>query len=142
MAIPLVVLVGWAADKFGGPPVMMAMIGILILGILVMIFSSNLWTYALAVALLAPAATFWPVLWATIGRAFGRKHYNVIRGTSYGLMMTVSAAVPWVAGIIFTRSQSYYPALLALIVVCVLGVLGIAITSWAQVNIDKRAAKS
>jgi MFS family permease len=132
MAIPLVVVVGKAADRFGGSQVMIAMILMLLAGLFTMMVSSSLWSYALAVALLAPAATFWPVLWATIGRAFGRKHYNVIRGTSYGMMMTISAGTPLVAGIIFTRTQSYSPMLWVLVFLCSAGIAGVLLAMWAQ----------
>jgi len=90
---------------------------------------------------LAPAATFWPVLWATIGRAFGRKHYNVIRGTSYGMMMTISSGTPWVAGIIFTRTQSYAPMLWVLVVACSLGIVGVLLAMLVQSNSAERKAK-
>jgi MFS family permease len=132
MAVPLVVVVGRAADRFGGSQVMIAMIVVQLAGLFTLMASSALWSYGLAVALLAPAATFWPVLWATIGRAFGRRHYNVIRGTSYGMMMTISAGVPWVAGIIFTRTLSYSPMLWVLVVVCSLGIVGILLAMWVQ----------
>ena len=141
MAMPLVVIVGRAADRFGGSQVMIAMIVMLLTGLFTMMVSSSLWSYGLAVALLAPAATFWPVLWATIGRAFGRKHYNVIRGTSYGMMMTISAGTPWVAGIIFTRTQSYFPMLWVLVVACSLGIVGVLLAMWVQSSSAARGAR-
>jgi MFS family permease len=141
MAVPLVVLVGRAADRFGGSQVMIVMIVMLLAGLFTLMVSSSYWSYALAVALLAPGATFWPVLWATIGRAFGRKHYNVIRGTSYGMMMTISAGTPWVAGIIFTRTQSYYLMLWVLVAACSLGIVGVLLAMLVQSTSARREAK-
>jgi hypothetical protein len=95
-----------------------------VVGLVSIIYSDAIWAYGIAVSLMASAGTFWPVLWAMLGRAYGRRHYNVIRGTMYGTIMTATAGVPWLGGIIFTRTGGYALMLWVLLGVSLAGIVG------------------
>ena len=125
LGIPVVVVAARATDRFDGPRVLAVMAALACLGSLVFLEAEQEWGYWLALSLLAPAGTpMWAILWAVLGREYGRRHFNVIRGTIYGLLLTGSSPGPVLAGLSFDRSGSYEPWLWATVGVALVSVVG------------------
>ena len=124
LGIPIVLVAARATDRFDGPRVLVVMTVLSGLGSLVLINAQQEWGYWLAVSLLAPAGTpMWAILWAVLGRAYGRRHFNMIRGTIYGLLLTGASPGPMIAGLIFDRSGSYTPWLWVTAALAVVGIV-------------------
>ena len=125
LGIPVVVVAARATDRFDGPRVLAVMAALACLGSLVFLEAEQEWGYWVAVSLLAPSGTpMWAILWAVLGRAYGRRHFNVIRGTIYGLLLTGSSPGPVLAGLSFDRSGSYGPWLWVSVGVALVSVVG------------------
>ncbi|MEX2431336.1 MAG: MFS transporter [Dehalococcoidia bacterium] len=79
-SIPLVLLAGWAADRFDRLAVGAGLCLIVAVGILLMNLAPvgpALWVAAL---LFAGSMGIWPIAWAVVGQMFGRRAYSTIRG--------------------------------------------------------------
>ena len=124
LGIPIVLVAARATDRFDGPRVLVVMTVLSGLGSLVLIDAQREWGYWLAVALLAPSGTpMWAILWAVLGREYGRRHFNLIRGTIYGFLLTSASPGPVLAGLTFDRTGSYAQWLWVTVVLALIGVV-------------------
>jgi MFS family permease len=99
-------------------------------------FTANywqLWFFTIAFTLLD--ASF-PIVWATVGDFFGRRHFATIRGMMSFFYMWGSFAGPVLAGLVFDRTQSYVILLWILFGMLLLATLMVLllIRPWAEVH--------
>ena len=127
--VPVVLGVSWAADRFDGTRIMTVMMSVVLVGVVVMLWADAIWAYVLAVCLLAFGGSHWAILWAVLGRQYGRAHYNIIRLSIYSILIAGMSGAPYFAGLTFDRTDSYAPWLRILLVVGVLGVVSFAIAA-------------
>ncbi len=97
-------------------------------GVVVLLAAESLFLYVPAMALLAFGGSNWPVLWAVLGHAYGRRHYNSIRMAIYTVLIAGMSGGPVLAGLSFDSTQSYDLWLQILLVVGSLGVLAFIVT--------------
>jgi sugar phosphate permease len=123
LGIPIVLIAAQISDRLDGPRVLMAMAALTFLGAWVLLQADHRSSYWLAIVLLAPAGTpMWAILWATLGREYGRRHFNLIRGTIYGFLLAGASPGPVLAGLIFDRTGSYRMWLWAMAAISVLAI--------------------
>jgi MFS family permease len=128
LTVPIVLVTAWAADRFGGTRVLTGMMLLTSLGVVVLFTAESLLLYVPAMALLAFGGSNWPVLWAVLGHAYGRRHYNSIRMAIYTILIAGMSGGPVLAGLSFDETQSYSLWLQILMVVGSLGVLSFILT--------------
>jgi MFS family permease len=80
----------------------------------------QLWSFTILFTLLD--ASF-PIVWATVGDFFGRRHFATVRGSMSFFYMWGSFAGPVLAGAIYDRTQSYMTVLWIWLSLLVLAVL-------------------
>jgi MFS family permease len=56
---------------------------------------------------MAPNFGMYPLIWAALGQAFGRKAFSTIRGTIMAFQIGSIMGMPILAGFLFDRSGSY-----------------------------------
>ena len=127
--VPVVLGASWAADRFDGTRIMTVMMSVVLVGVVVMLWANDIWAYVLAVSLLAFGGSHWAILWAVLGRQYGRAHYNIIRLSIYSILIAGMSGAPYFAGLTFDRTDSYAPWLRILLIVGVLGVISFAIAA-------------
>ena len=94
---------------------------------------SELWLFTSFFTLLD--ASF-PIVWATVGDFFGRKHFATIRGMLSFFYMWGSFAGPVLAGAIYDRSQSYEMVMWGLLALLLIATLlnGLLINPWRKIR--------
>jgi MFS family permease len=114
-------VVGWFADNTNRPK-LLANCGIVaVAGILLLIFGSGVWSLWAFTILFTSIDSSFPVVWATIGDFYGRKHFATIRGTMSFFYTWGSVLGPVIAGAAYDRSQSYATTLWGLSAALLLG---------------------
>jgi len=113
-SIPMVVIMGWLADRLGRLRVVAATSVIVLSGIMLLILTDPTWTIWVAALLIAPGYGMYPLLWALVGQAFGRRSFSTIRGAMMGAVLPVTGGLPLIAGITFDLTDSYAPTLWAM----------------------------
>lgn len=111
---------GWAGDRWSKQRISAASMASAALAMLVLMASSGqLWQLTIFVILLALADTVMPINWSLLGEFFGRKNFATLAGWYRvpSTMMVMWAPV-WV-GWVFDRTDSYFWALVPLIVISV-----------------------
>jgi MFS family permease len=121
--------VSWAADRFDGTRIMTAMMAVVLCGVVVMLWAHDIWAYILAVSMLAFGGSHWAILWAVLGRQYGRAHYNIIRLSIYSILIAGMSGAPFFAGLTYDKTGSYAPWLRILLVVGVLGIVAFAVAA-------------
>jgi len=93
---------------------------------------SQLWLFTSFFTLLD--ASF-PIVWATVGDFFGRKHFATIRGMLSFFYMWGSFAGPVLAGAIYDCSQSYETVMWGLLALLLIATLlnGLLINPWRKI---------
>lgn len=120
MNVPLSPFVGWAADRWGRL-VVPACIGLVSsVGALVLLLADTEWQLWLAIVLLAGNMGMYPLLWAAMGFAFGRRSFSTIRGYALGGQVGGTLLVPFMAGVMFDITGGYTQSL-AVIAALLLG---------------------
>jgi MFS family permease len=127
--VPIVLGVSWAADRFDGTRIMTAMMAVVLCGVVVMLWAHDIWAYILAVSMLAFGGSHWAILWAVLGRQYGRAHYNIIRLSIYSILIAGMSGAPFFAGLSYDKTGSYAPWLRILLVVGVLGIVAFAVAA-------------
>ena len=112
--------IGWAGDRWSKQRISAASMAFAALAMIVLMFSSGqLWQLAIFVTLLAIADTVMPINWSILGDFFGRKSFATLAGwyrvPSVMMVMWTPVWVGWV----FDRTDSYFWALVPLIVISV-----------------------
>lgn len=137
--VPIVLGVSWAADRFDGTRIMTVMMTVTLLGVIVMLWADAKWVYVLAVSLLAFGGSHWAILWAVLGRQYGRAHYNIIRLSIYSILIAGMSGAPFFAGLTFDKTDSYAPWLRILLVVGILGILSFGVAAVTRVRPEAKA---
>jgi MFS family permease len=113
--------VGWFADNTDRPK-LLAYCGIVAAaGIMALIGGDGVWPLWLFTILFTSIDSSFPVVWATIGDFYGRKHFATIRGTMSFFYTWGSVLGPVLAGAAYDREQSYATSLWGLIAGLLLG---------------------
>ena len=128
LSVPIVLVSGWAADRFGGSRVLAFMMLATFAGVLVMLAAQSVPGYLAANVLLAFGGSNWAILWAVIGHVFGRKNYNAIRMSIYSVLIAGMSLGPVLAGMTFDATQSYDLWLRLLLIAGVGGLVAFAVT--------------
>ena len=128
LTVPIVLVTAWGADRLDGSKVLVVMMVCTFLGVLVLLAADSVLVYILAMALLAFGGSNWAILWAVLGRKYGRRYYNAIRMTIYSILTAGIAIGPLLAGITYDSTDSYTLWLQVLIGV---GIAGIALFLYA-----------
>ena len=100
-------VLGWIADRVNKPKLLAFCHLLPALSVPPLWFASGywqLWFFTIVFTLLD--ASF-PIVWATVGDFFGRRHFATIRGMMSFFYMWGSFAGPVLAGVVFDRTQSY-----------------------------------
>jgi sugar phosphate permease len=137
-------VLGWIADRVNKPKLLAACHLVPALSVVPLFFDSahyQLWLFAIGFTLLD--ASF-PIVWATVGDFFGRRHFATIRGMMSFFYMWGSFAGPVLAGLIYDNTQTYWMVLwifFALLIIATLLVLSL-IRAWTDRMIATGSAVS
>jgi MFS family permease len=104
-------VLGWIADRVNKPKLLAACHLLPAVSVVPLLFESahyQLWLFAIGFTLLD--ASF-PIVWATVGDFFGRRHFATIRGMMSFFYMWGSFAGPVLAGVIYDKTQTYWMVL-------------------------------
>jgi MFS family permease len=107
VSTPAVLIMGPLADRFGRLPVAGATSLIVATGVVLMNLSGPVWGIWGAALIMAPNFGLYPLIWAAVGHAFGRKAFSTIRGTILALQVGGTMGMPILAGVLFDRTESY-----------------------------------
>jgi MFS family permease len=107
VSTPAVLVMGPLADRFGRLPVAGATSLMVATGVVLLNLSSPGWTIWGAALVMAPNFGMYPLIWAAVGHAFGRKAFSTIRGTVMALQVGGTMGLPILAGVLFDRTGSY-----------------------------------
>ena len=100
-------VLGWIADRVNKPKLLVVCHFLPALSVAPLLSDSGhwqLWFFTIVFILLD--ASF-PIVWATVGDFFGRRHFATVRGSMSFFYMWGSFAGPVLAGAIYDRTQSY-----------------------------------
>lgn len=101
-------VLGWIADRVNKPKLLAACHLLPAVSVVPLLFDSahyQLWLFAIGFTLLD--ASF-PIVWATVGDFFGRRHFATIRGMMSFFYMWGSFAGPVLAGVVYDKTQTYW----------------------------------
>jgi MFS family permease len=116
VSTPAVLVMGPLGDRVGR----LTMAGITSLlvagGIALLNFADERWAVWGAALIIAPNFGMYPLIWAALGEAFGRKAFSTIRGVVMALQIAGTLGVPIGAGILFDRTGGYATVLWAITV--------------------------
>jgi MFS family permease len=104
-------VLGWIADRVNKPKLLVVCHFLPALSVAPLLSDSGhwqLWFFTIVFILLD--ASF-PIVWATVGDFFGRRHFATVRGSMSFFYMWGSFAGPVLAGAIYDRTQSYMAVL-------------------------------
>jgi nitrate/nitrite transporter NarK len=119
-------VLGWIADRVNKPKLLAVCHILPALSVPPLLWDSGywqLWFFTIVFTLLD--ASF-PIVWATVGDFFGRRHFATVRGMMSFFYMWGSFAGPVLAGAIYDRTESYMTVLwilFSLLTVATLSVL-------------------
>jgi MFS family permease len=125
-------VLGWIADRVNKPKLLATCHLLPAVSVVPLLFDSahyQLWLFAIGFTLLD--ASF-PIVWATVGDFFGRRHFATIRGMMSFFYMWGSFAGPVLAGVIYDKTQTYWIVLwifLTLLIIATLLVYSL-IRAW------------
>ena len=104
-------VLGWIADRVNKPKLLAVCHILSALSVPPLLWDSGywqLWFFTIVFTLLD--ASF-PIVWATVGDFFGRRHFATVRGMMSFFYMWGSFAGPVLAGAIYDRTESYLTVL-------------------------------
>lgn len=116
-------VIGWFADTMNRPKLLAICILVAAASMLLLIFGQSAWPLWAFTILFTTIDASFPIVWATIGDFFGRKHFATIRGTMSFFYTWGSVVGPVIAGAVYDRDQSYIATLWGLCVILLLGAL-------------------
>ena len=141
LTVPIVLFTAWAADRFGGSRVLTGMMALTLSGVVMLLAADSIWLYVPAMGLLAFGGSNWPTLWAVLGHAYGRRHYNSIRMAIYTILIGGMSTAPVLAGLSFDAKQNYDQWLQILLAVGAFGIFAFIMTVRSQ-DSAARAARA
>ena len=109
-------LLGWIADRVNKPKLLAACHFLPALALPPLFVDSGYWQLLLFTITFTFLDASFPIIWATVGDFFGRRHFATIRGMMSFFYMWGSFAGPVMAGAIYDRTQSYELVLWILLV--------------------------
>ena len=109
-------LLGWIADRVNKPKLLTACHLLPALALPPLFLGSGYWELLLFTTTFTFLDASFPIVWATVGDFFGRRHFATIRGMMSFFYMWGSFAGPVMAGAIYDRTQSYEMVLWILLV--------------------------
>ena len=107
VSTPAVLIMGPLADRFGRMAVAGGASLMVTTGLVLLNLSSPAWAIWGAALIMAPNFGMYPLIWAALGQAFGRKAFSTIRGTVMALQVGGMMTMPILAGVLFGRTGSY-----------------------------------
>jgi MFS family permease len=107
VSTPAVLVMGPLADRFGRMQIAAATSVLVAVGVALLNLSNPVWSIWGAALIIAPNFGMYPLLWAAVGHAFGRKAFSTIRGTIMALQGSLTMGMPLLAGVLFDRTDSY-----------------------------------
>lgn len=119
-------VIGPLADAMNRAKLLTACLIVAAGAMLLLIWGDDVWPLWLFTILFTAIDASFPVVWATIGDFFGRKHFATIRGTMSFFYTWGSVVGPVIAGAVYDRSQSYVATLWGL---CGILLVGAALTA-------------
>ena len=116
-------LLGWIADRVNKPKLLAACHFLPALALPPLFVDSGYWELLLFTTTFTFLDASFPIIWATVGDFFGRRHFATIRGMMSFFYMWGSFAGPVMAGAIYDRTQSYEMVLWILLVLLIFATL-------------------
>ena len=107
VSTPAVLVMGPLADKLGRLTVAGMTSVLVAIGITLLNFADERWAIWGAALIIAPNFGMYPLIWAALGEAFGRKAFSTIRGMVMAGTIGGTLGLPIVAGVLFDRTGSY-----------------------------------
>ena len=104
---PMVLIIGWLSDRFNGNLVLSVFAIFMALSVLVLKSADSALGFIFTVLLISPVESVWPVFWAILGRSYGRKYFDTIRGWIYGMVLLGSSGWSYIPGLLFERTGDY-----------------------------------
>jgi MFS family permease len=127
-------VLGWIADRVNKPKLLAVCQFIPALAVPPLMGDSGYWELWFFTVVFTFLDASFPIVWATVGDFFGRRHFATIRGMMSFFYMWGSFAGPVMAGLIYDRTQSYSLVLwilMALLTLATFLVLAL-ITPWKK----------
>jgi MFS family permease len=127
-------MLGWIGDRVNKPGLLVLCHFAPAVAVMPLFGEASLWQLWLFTSCYTLLDASFPIVWATVGDFFGRKHFATIRGMLSFFYMWGSFAGPVVAGAIFDRSQSYQTVMWGLLTVLVVAMLlnALLIVPWRK----------
>ena len=100
-------VLGWIADRVNKPRLLAVCHFLPALALPPLFLDSGYWQLLLFTTTFTFLDASFPIIWATVGDFFGRRHFATIRGMMSFFYMWGSFAGPVMAGAIYDRTQSY-----------------------------------
>jgi MFS family permease len=104
-------VLGWIADRVNKPKLLAACHLIPALSLPPLMSDSGYWQLWFFTSVFTLLDASFPIVWATVGDFFGRRHFATVRGMMSFFYMWGSFAGPVLAGAIYDRTQSYMAVL-------------------------------
>jgi MFS family permease len=109
--------VGWMGDRWSAQKICALGMVAGVIGVALLLSGAvPLWELVLFMVLLAFSETANPLTWAIMGDFFGRTRYGSLRGWQQLPNHLVSMPFPWVVGLIFDKTGSYFWAIVLMAV--------------------------
>lgn len=127
-------VLGWIADRVNKPKLLAACHLLPALSLPPLLAESGYWQLLFFTISFTFLDASFPIIWATVGDFFGRRHFATIRGMMSFFYMWGSFAGPIMAGAIYDRTQSYRLALWILLMLLSFATLLVLflIRPWSQ----------
>jgi MFS family permease len=107
VSTPAVLVMGPLADKLGRLTVAGMTSVVVAIGMVLLNFADERWAIWGAALIIAPNFGMYPLIWAALGEAFGRKAFSTIRGTVMAGTIGGTLGLPIAAGVLFDQTGSY-----------------------------------
>ncbi|HKY08312.1 MAG TPA: MFS transporter, partial [Candidatus Binatia bacterium] len=98
---------GWIADRVNKPKLLAVCHVLPALSLPLLLLDSHFWQLLLFTITFTLLDASFPIIWATVGDFFGRRHFATIRGMMSFFYMWGSFAGPVMAGAIYDHTESY-----------------------------------
>ncbi len=108
---PMALVSGWLADRVGRMVVAATVSVVVAGGVVLLNLGGPAWTTWLAVVLIAPSSGMYPLVWASLGDAVGRRSFSTIRGLVMTFQIGGTFGIPIIIGILFETTGGYTSAL-------------------------------
>lgn len=116
-------ILGWIGDRMNKPKLLAACHLLPALSLPPLVLDAGLWPLWLFAVVFTLLDASFPIVWATVGDFFGRRHFATIRGMMSFFYMWGSFAGPVLAGALYDRTQTYESVLWILFGLLILATL-------------------